>query len=718
MTKRIIIIVIALTTALGSMAQTGIYSRDGGRCWEIVTDHSCYILRADGSGLLYPAYWGSRSAADSNVNYTKSGLYEIPVRGLWANKQPLVEVLFNDGVRDIELQHVSAETIDVDGRPTLKIVHKDKHYPIEVTGYIRVLPEYDIMEKWIEVQNTSSKKKDRIQVENLLSASMMLAPGTYSLIHHGGTWGRECQLFTTELTPGTKTLSSRDFNSFENTPWFAVTREDEKDSNQGEVWFGQVCYAGNWCMHFDRSPDGHVQISGGINYWDTWLTLDAGECVTTPKMVFGYTRGGADEAARLNHAYIRGDVLPESHRDKLRPVLYNSWYATTFNVNEDQQVRLAERAAALGVELFVIDDGWFKGRKNDHGGLGDWTVDPDKFPNGLQPMIERINALGLDFGIWVEPEMVNPNSDLFRQHPDWALQFPNRTLSLGRNQCMLNLAREDVYNYLLESLTKLLSENNIKFIKWDRNRALSQPGWDDAGPTLAREVRLRFMDNLDRLVDTLRERFPDVWFESCSSGGGRISTGMLAHMDQVWASDNTDPLDRLRIQYGYLSAWPANTMVSWITHENNYQMPYNLDFRLDVAMQGVLGIGNDITQWTDEEMATTRNKIALYKEIRETIQHGDVYRLLSPDKGDRTAIQYVDSDKSHAVLMCYNMSLGAVKPFEGFLGIRLQGLNPDATYTITGKEETFTGRYLMDVGIPWPVSGSCRSQIIRIDNKQ
>lgn len=249
----------------------------------------------------------------------------------------------------------------------------------------------------------------------------------------------------------------------------------------------------------------------------------------------------------------------------------------------------------------------------------------------------------------------------------------------------------------------------------DRNRALSQPGWDEAGPTLAREVRLRFMDNLDRLVDTLRGRFPDVWFESCSSCGGRISTGMLAHMDQVWASDNTDPLDRLRIQYGYLSAWPANTMVSWITHENNYQMPYNLDFRLDVAMQGVLGIGNDITQWTDEEMATKRNKIALYKEIRETIQHGDVYRLLSPDKGDRTAIQYVDSDKSHTVLMCYNMSLGAVKPFEGFLGIRLQGLHPDATYTITGKEETFTGRYLMDVGIPWPVSGSCRSQIIRID---
>lgn len=384
-------------------------------------------------------------------------------------------------------------------------------------------------------------------------------------------------------------------------------------------------------------------------------------------------------------------------------------------MNEEQQARLAERAAALGVELFVIDDGWFKGRKNDHGGLGDWTVDPDKFPNGLQPMIKRINDLGLDFGIWVEPEMVNPNSDLFRKHPDWALQFPHRSLSLGRNQCMLNLAREDVYEYLLESLSKLLSENNIKFIKWDRNRALSQPGWLEAGTELSHEVRLRFMDNLDRLVDTLRERFPDVWFESCSSGGGRTSIAMLNHMDQIWASDNTDPLDRLRIQYGYLSAWPANTMVSWITHENYYQMPYQLDFRLDVAMQGVLGIGNDITKWSDEEMATTKAKIALYKEIRETVQKGDVYRLLSPVKGDRTAMQYVDADKKHSVLMCYNMSLGAVEPFDGFRNICLQGLDPDATYTLSNQQGTFTGRYLMDVGIGWPVRGTCSSLIIKID---
>lgn len=715
MTKRMITMAIILTSVLGAMAQTGIQSRDEGKCWEIVTDHSCFILRADGSGLLYPAYWGSRSAVGSNVNFTKSGLYEVPVRGLWANKRPIVEAIFSDGVRDIELQHVSAEVIDIDGRQTLKIVHKDKYYPLEVTSYIRVLPEYDIIEKWMEVRNTSSKKKDKIQVENLLSASMMLAPGSYSLTHHGGTWGEEYQLFTTALTPGTKTLSNQDFTSFENTPWFAVTKVGEEESDQSEVWFGQVSYAGNWCLHFDRSPQGHVQISGGINYWDTGLTLTSGQCETTPKMIFGYTKEGFDEAARLCQTYIRSDVLPASHRDKLRPVLYNSWYATTFNVNEEQQIRLAERAAALGIELFVIDDGWFKGRKNHHGGLGDWTADSEKFPNGLQPMIEKINAMGLDFGIWVEPEMVNPNSDLFRKHPDWALQFPNRSLTLSRDQCMLNLAREDVCEYLLESMTKLLSENNIKFIKWDRNRGVTQPGWNDVDPTFSREVRLRYMENLDRIIDTLRERFPDVWFESCSGGGGRTGMAMLSHMDQIWASDNTDPLDRLRIQYGYLSGWPANTMVSWITHENGYQIPYTLDFRLDVAMQGVLGIGNDITKWSDEEMATTKAKIALYKEIRETVQKGDVYRLLSPVKGDRTAIQYVDADKSHSVLMCYNMSLGAAQPFDGFRNICLQGLDPDAAYTLSNQQGTFTGSYLMDVGIGWPVRGTCSSLIIKID---
>jgi alpha-galactosidase len=288
---------------------------------------------------------------------------------------------------------------------------------------------------------------------------------------------------------------------------------DESEDTSGAAWFGTLQYSGNWRIDFDKVFNGRLQIVGGINFWDTNWDLKAGTTFETPKFIIGYTRSGSEGAAQNLTAYIRKIILPKQWRNKLRPVLYNSWYATTFNVNEEQQLALAKIAKEIGVELFVIDDGWFKGRNGDHAGLGDWTVDKKKFPDGLQPMIKKINDMGMDFGIWVEPEMVNPNSDLYRAHPDWVFNFPHRTRHEGRNQLMLNLAREDVYQYLLKSLSALLSENNIKFIKWDHNRTLSEPGWPDAPVAEQREVRIRYINNLYRLIDALRSRFPDVQFE-------------------------------------------------------------------------------------------------------------------------------------------------------------------------------------------------------------
>ena len=340
-----------------------------------------------------------------------------------------------------------------------------------------------------------------------------------------------------------------------------------------------------------------LQVTGGINFWDTKWILNPETILTTPKFILGYTYSGSEGASQDLRAYISQTILPKQWRNKPRPIIYNSWYATTFNVSEQQQLKLAEVAKEIGVELFVIDDGWFKGRIDDHGGLGDWTVDKKKFPDGLQPMIKKINDMGMDFGIWVEPEMVNPNSDLYRAHPDWAFYFPHRTAHEMRNQLTLNLAREDVYQYLLKSLTALLSENNIKFIKWDHNRTLTEPGWPNAPVAMQQEVRIRYINNLYRLIDTLRSRFPEVQFEDCSSGGGRVDPGLLSRMDQAWASDNTDPVNRLFIQYGYLSAFPANTMVGWVTDEDWHRQKPSLDYRFDVSMSGVLGIGLILQNW-------------------------------------------------------------------------------------------------------------------------
>lgn len=336
---------------------------------------------------------------------------------------------------------------------------KDKFYPLTLTEYIRVLPEYDILEKWVELRNTG--KKQPIEIENAQSGTFFLPKNSYELTHLSGAWGAEFQPYTTLLTQGVKTLQVKDFRSF-GSSFFAVRPQGKSSETDGEVWYGSLQYSGNWRVDLEKYATGEVQVTSGINFWDQSLSLKPLNNFVTPKWIIGYTQAGMGGVSRNLASYVREKVLYTSHRDKIRPVLYNSWYATTFHVNEEQQLALAKIAKELGVEVFVIDDGWFKGRVDDKAGLGDWTVDKNKFPNGLKPMIEKINAMGMDFGIWIEPEMVNPNSDLYRSHPDWVFHFPNRTRHTGRNQLMLNLAREDVYTYLYNSIYQLLKENNIK----------------------------------------------------------------------------------------------------------------------------------------------------------------------------------------------------------------------------------------------------------------
>ena len=695
-----------------------IFSTENPKGWMVRTKSSAYQLILSKEGKVQQVYYGptaQASLAQKNIQWT-NGEDEIPVRGAFPVKTSIVEAVFDDQVRDIDLSFVRADVLDIEGRPALKITQKDTHYPLEIVSYIRPVPEYDILEKWIEVRNTG--KKGVIKMENIQSASFNLPAGMYDLTHMAGEWEHEFQLRSTRLTEGVKTLQARDFKSFTNPNWFMVRPADEKEETAGAAWFGTLQYSGNWRMDFDKAYSGRLQVTGGINFWDTDLRLKPGQTFPSPKFIIGYTGSGSEAASRNLRTYIRKAVLPAAFRDSLRPILYNSWYATTFDVNEEQQLALARVAKDMGVELFVIDDGWFKGRKDDHAALGDWTVDKIKFPNGLQPMIKKINDMGMDFGIWIEPEMVNPNSDLYRKHPDWVFNFPNRTRHEGRNQLTLNLAREDVYQYLLKSFTTLLSENNIRFIKWDHNRTLSEPGWPDAPTEQQREVRIRYIHNLYRMIDTLRSRFPDVWFENCSSGGGRVDLGMLSRMDQAWASDNTDPLDRLFIQYGYLNAFPANTMVSWITDADHHRSHPSLEYKFDVSMSGVLGIGYDITKWNEAERKLAQEKIALYKEIRPLVQQGTLYRLISPFTSNKCALQYVSDDRSAVAILCYNMAeylKGSNEDAQKSRMLILQGLDPDALYkTSLSEQETYKGEFLMKVGLPWPVRGTEKSRIIKV----
>ncbi|MDR1455111.1 MAG: alpha-galactosidase [Tannerella sp.] len=689
----------------------GIQPAPGGKAWHIATASVSYDIRVSPEGEVQEMYYGNRLATE----HTSSALgAEVPVRGGYPGGTPSLEAVFPDGVRDTELEFVSGEIVPIDGRQTLKITQRDKFYPLEVHSYIRVLPEYDLVEKWNEVVNTG--KKGLIRIENLQSASLFLPKDDYELTHFAGVWGNEFRPNTTRLTSGVKTIQVRDFKSYGSSS-FIVRPEGEGGQTSGRAWFGSLCYSGNWRVDFEKTFDGKIQITGGIHFWDQELNLKPGQSFTAPRMVFGYTEQGTEGVTLRLTNYIREQLLPETHRDRVRPVIYNSWYATTFSVNEAQQLELARVAKDIGVEMFVIDDGWFKGRINDKAGLGDWTVDRDKFPGGLQPMIAQINALGLAFGIWIEPEMVNPNSDLYRAHPDWVFHFPNRERHEGRNQLLLNLAREDVCRYLYRCIHDLLSQHNIKFIKWDMNKTLTDPGFPSAPADEQRAVRIRYMENLYRLVSTLRREFPDVWFENCSSGGGRVDLGMAGLFDFNWASDNTDPVERIFIQDAYLSIFPANTMISWVTHEDWHQQQHPLEFKFDVCMSGVLGVGNDIARWNGEQKETARKKIARYREIRETTHRGDVFRLVSPYETSQSILQYVSKDRKNAVIFQYRLAEypdQAVSDTRRSPRVRLRGLSPDAQYKIEGFDRTYGGDYLMEIGIELPLRGAFKSRIYSV----
>lgn len=710
--KKLFIVLLALTAAMSWAQPSAVTTGSDGKSWTLSTRSFVYQIGVSEQGAVNMYYFGNKGQDLEKLRYPLGE--EITVRGGYSTTTPMVEAVFKDRVRDIELTYTGSELLEQEGYTTLAIHQQDKFYPLAVTEYIRVLPEYDLLEKWIEIRNTG--KKGSIDIENAQSGTFFLPKNAYELAHMGGRWGYENQMEVTKLTQGLKTLQVKDMRSHR-TSFFAIRPEGDQSETCGEVWFGSMQYSGNWRIDFEKYAPGEVQVTGGVNFWDQLLVLQPGKSFTTPKFIIGYTNRGMEGVSQNLASFAREKVVYPSYRGRVRPVLYNSWYATTFDVNEEQQLALAKIAKELGVEVFVIDDGWFKGRVNDKGGLGDWTVDKNKFPNGLQPMIQKINDLGLDFGIWIEPEMVNPNSDLYRQHPDWVFHYPNRTRHETRNQLMLNLAREDVYQYLYSCFSTLLRENNIKFIKWDMNRFLTEPGYLAAPTDEQRAVRLKYIDNLYRLFKALRSEFPDVWFENCAGGGGRVDLGMMACTDFCWASDNTDPVERIFIQHSFLNAFPSNYMVSWVTQEDWHGLRYPLDFKFDVSMCGVLGVGYDITKWTDQEKETARKKIAQYKEIRETVHNGDHYRLVSPYANNRSVLQFVNKAKSEAVVFVYNLAEypdNAILETRRPKQVKLRGLLPDASYTIEGVEGSYKGAELMEIGIDFPLRGAFKSGIFKI----
>jgi alpha-galactosidase len=694
------------------------------RVFRIDAGDVTYAMGVNADGFLQTLYWGARLAPDDPLgpavparersSFDPAGSLTPQEYAGWGGAMtatPALKLRLDDGNRDVVLRYDSYR-ID---KNVLSIRLRDAQAGVTVDLRYTADASTGILGRSAHIENAG---KQPLTIDAAAAATWNLPRGDYSLRYLTGTWAGEWHLQTRAITPGATVLESRRGSTGdENNPWFAIGRGDDWNEEHGDVWFGALAWSGNWRIQVDEDILGQVRVTGGYNPFDFAYRLAPGQALDTPVFYAGYTGQGIGSASRLLHRFERNRVLPGGSAAKLRPVLYNSWEATEFKVDEAGQERLAEKAAALGVERFVVDDGWFGARDNDHAGLGDWVVNRRKFPNGLKPLIDKVHGLGMSFGLWVEPEMVNPDSDLYRAHPDWVLHFPGRQRSEGRHQLVLNLAREDVKTHVLAVLDGLLRDNDIQFLKWDYNRNWSEPGWPQMSPDEQQKVYVAYVRNLYDILRELRARHPGVEIESCSGGGARVDLGIMALTDEVWPSDNTDPSDRLSIQDGFSYAYAPATMMAWVTGSPNWvnARSSSLDFRFLSAMQGGLGIGANLLEWSPAEEATAHSYVAAYKTIRATVQRGALYRLLSPqDRAPWSATESVASDGTQAVLFAFQRQGEEARPFPS---LRLRGLDEKARYryrvihgeVAAGTPDVASGAYWMQRGIDLVMKGDLQA---------
>jgi alpha-galactosidase len=690
-----------------------------------------YVLGVNAEGELQSLYWGKRLQASDPIPAARAdkgtSSFDLPINATphefvgWGGGLvvvPDVKITFPDGNRDLVLKYVAHH---IEGS-TLTITMKDISRDVIVNLLYQIDGETGIVARSARIENHTGAP---LTVEEAFAATWNLpASRDYQLRYLTGRWAGEWNLQQGPLHPGKVVLESRRGSTgHEANPWFAIERGQETDQDTGNVWFGALGWSGSWQINVEQDWQHRVRVTGGYTPFDFAWHLAPGEQLQTPEFYGGYSASGIGGASRLLHRFEMDSIVPQSHR--LRPVLYNSWEATEFDVNQAGQEALAEKAASLGVERFVMDDGWFGERKDDHAGLGDWYVNPQKFPNGLKPLIDKVHALGMDFGLWVEPEMVNPDSDLYRRHPDWVLNFTGRPRTEGRNQLVLNLARPDVRAYVYGFLDKLLTENDIAFLKWDYNRNWSEPGWPAAPLDEQKEVYTKYVENLYSILAELRHKHPHVEIESCSGGSGRVDTGILRFVDEVWPSDNTDPFDRLSIQNGFTYAYSPGLMMAWVTDSPNWvnNRSTSLEYRFLSSMQGSLGIGANLNKWSPDDFAVAKKMVAQYKAVRETVQEGALYRLISPVGSEFAATESVARDGHQAVVFAFLHSSQQGQPFPL---LYLQGLDPQATYSLhvgqgnvaNGTVDRASGAYWMQHGVAVSLRGDFQAAMLTLEREE
>jgi len=645
-------------------------------------------------------------------------LLEVSAMGTGDLRSPMVEIVYGDGnttsdfifnsYEIAESKHVLAtlpssndETGEV---KTLKVVLKERFTPVYLELYYSVFENCDVITRSVRLVNEG---EEELRVEKLMSAQLDIRGSKYVMASFHGDWAKEMGRVDVAIgATEVRNASRTGFSSNQANPFVMLFAEGSSET-AGEGYACNLIYSGTHLESAYVSSHGNTRFMTGINPELFSYRLAPGESFEAPEAVLTYSDAGYEKISKHMHAFVREHIVRGEWKNKPRPILVNSWEASYFDISESSLLKLAKVGKEVGAELFVMDDGWFGKRDSDNCSLGDWVVNTKKLPGGVERLSKKVVDLGLMFGIWVEPEMVNEDSDLYRAHPEWAVRHPNRSHGEGRNQMLLDLSREDVQDYLIDAMTKVFSSGQITYVKWDMNRNFSDMYSVSLPADRQGEFLHRYMMGLYRVMGALVERFPHILFEGCASGGNRFDLGILSYMPQIWASDNSDAICRCYIQNGYSYGYPQSVLGAHVSACPNHQTLRNtpLDTRFAVAAMGMLGYECNLCEMSKEELTIIAEQIATYKKWRDVIFTGQFYRLgghlmgdtLQTDMPDSTNVvewSIVSPDQSKAVAV---MVQEMVKPHTCQLRLRLKGLLPDAIYHFTGRELKFDIRLFGDL---------------------
>lgn len=709
------------------------------RIFHLQAAQTSYVCQIAANGQLLHLYWGKRLrnySAPANRYMPETRAFgtqvpfgdtlaspetipaECPVFGTGDYRTPMVHAQYADGSTvssfvyeshriyggKPQLPGLPATYVEQDEEAdTLELVLRDPLTGLKAVLLYTAFRDFNAITRSILLVNEGQQA---IRLHKVLSASLDLPQASYDLLQLHGSWARERSVERVRLTPGTKSIESRrGASSHQHNPFIAVMEQDAGEDH-GQVYSMNLVYSGNFVAEMEIDSFGSLRMNIGINPFDfSWL-LEAGESFQSPEAVLVHATHGLGEMSRTYHKLYRTRLCRGRYRDAVRPVLVNNWEATYFDFNADKIEQIAAAAGELGIELFVLDDGWFGQRHNDASSLGDWFVNEDKIAGGLKQLVERVQEKGLQFGIWFEPEMISPESELYRAHPDWCLHVKGRDRSPSRNQYVLDFSRADVRSEITKRMKDILQSAPITYVKWDMNRHMSEVGSAALPPERQRETAHRYMLGLYAMLEEITSAFPDILFESCSGGGGRFDPGMLHYMPQTWTSDNTDAMSRLYIQYGTSIVYPISATGAHISAVPNHQLGRmtTLETRGHVAMTGNFGYELDLSMFTEEERALAKEQVATYKRYRELIQFGEHYRLASPFEGNTASWMIVSEDRTEAIMLFARI---LAEPNVSRLRIRLKGLNAQADYRLkllgsVPAEGVLGGDELMEAGLLLP----------------